>query len=88
MTPTPEERAESVDIVVDEMGDPRDPQNYVNYEKTTANIAAAIREAVAAENEACAVLIEAREVTLPDAVRACEYSRGSLASAIRARSNP
>ncbi len=50
-TPSPEERAQQVEIVVERVGDPRDPQNYVDHEATTLNIAAAIREAVAAETE-------------------------------------
>ena len=46
---TPEERTENVVIVVKEVGDPRDPQNYVDSDATAENIAAAIREAVAEE---------------------------------------
>ncbi len=50
---SPEERAATVVVVIDEVGDPRDPSNYLNDENTVANIAAAIRAAVEEERNAC-----------------------------------
>ncbi len=44
---TPEERAEQVEIVSSLVGDPRDPQRYIDYSATEKNIAEAIRAAEA-----------------------------------------
>ena len=56
---TPRQWADTVSIVVDAVGDPRDPQNYVNDEDTRVNLAAAVRAAVAEEREACIAAMEA-----------------------------
>ncbi len=57
---TPQQRAETVVIVVRELGDPRDPYVSVDHEVTEANIAAAIRAAEADQTERCvAAAIEA-----------------------------
>ena len=86
---TAEERADEVEIVMEEVGDPRDPSRYVNHEVTALHIADAIRAAVAEEREACAVEAENNRLGWHTELDGFAKLKGdAIAEAIRQRGNP
>ena len=85
---TPEVRAEDVEIFEEDHGDRHCADWRVNYEKTRAAIADAIRQAVAEEREACAAVAEARGAKSLHCPPGCKCADPwHVAAAIRERGN-